>query len=537
MLPLLLGVIGLIYQLSARKKGVQSFWVTFFLFFMTGIAIVIYLNQTPLQPRERDYAYAGSFYAFSIWVGFGVIGLWKALNHLLKRESSPIIAMALSLLCLLVPVQMAGENWDDHDRSNRYVCRDFGMNYLSSCAPNSIIFTYGDNDTFPLWYAQEVEGFRTDVRVCNLSYLQTDWYIDQMKRKAYDSDPLPINWDKKQYRQGEKDIFFIFPHIKEPLSLGAVLDFAKDEQRPKWKQSETDAIYYIPTNFMVLPINKEEVLSKGVVRTADSLLIAPRIDIKFDENKKIALYKHELIILDMLLNSNWDRPIYYAISVREDMYLNLDNYFQLTGMAQRIVPMNTAEIGNTIDTETMYDNMMNKFRWGNVADPKVYLDENTMRMCQSSRYMFTRLSQSLIEEGKNDKALAVLDRCMEVLPAATIPLTGMYGLELGEQYFMLEQYEKAIEIYRLMGDDLLRSLNWFSNLVNNDLLLIMKWFYTLRINQFNSAWSDVQYNLAILQQIVLISREYAPDFAKEYEAPFYEMVNKVRAINEQKNRK
>ena len=507
MLPLLLGLIGLFYQLYAGKKGVQSFWITFMLFFMTGIAIVIYLNQTPYQPRERDYAYAGSFYAFSIWVGFGVVGLWKLLQKYVK--ANPLVAAAVaSALCLLVPIQMAGENWDDHDRSGRYTCRDFGMNYLESCDPNAIIFTYGDNDTFPLWYAQEVEGFRTDVRVCNLSYLQTDWYIDQMKRKAYDSEPLPISWTKAQYQQGVKDYAFVIDRTKRPLLTSEAMDFVKSDDARTKLPGMTDADY-IPSVHLVLPVNKKEVLRKGAVNEADSSIIVSQIDI--DISKKTALYKHELVILDMLLTNNWDRPIYYSVTVSDENYLGLNNYFQTTGLAQRIVPVNTAESGAEIDTERMYDNMINKFRWGNVADPKVYLDENTLRMCQTYRLLFVQLVDALMAEGKIDKALVALDYSLKVLPPGQVPLNSM-SLSMGEQYFQLGENEKAQALFEKLGDDVLKSLNWF---------------FRLPANRFNSVWSDVQHNLAVLQHIVIISKDYVPGFAQKYEVAFNGIVSSL----------
>ena len=504
MLPLLLGLIGLFYQLYAGKKGVQSFWITFLLFFMTGIAIVIYLNQTPYQPRERDYAYAGSFYAFSIWVGFGVVGLWQLLQKYLK--TNPLVsAAAVSALCLLVPIQMAGQTWDDHDRSNRYACRDFGKNYLESCEPNGIIFTYGDNDTFPLWYAQEVEGFRTDVRVCNLSYLQTEWYIDQMKRQAYDSEPLPISWTKMQYQQGAKEHAFVIDRTKRPLLLSEAMAFVKSDE-PRTKLPGMDNMDYFPSGHLVLPINKEDVLRKGVVSAADSSSIVAQIDI--DISGKTAVWKHEMMILDMLLTNNWNRPVYYATSVGDDNYLKLQSYFRLTGFAQQIVPVNTAESQTDINTEKMYDNMMNKFKWGNIADPKVYLDETIMRMCHSARILFVQLVEALIKEGKTDKALAALDYSLEVIPPEQVPFNSI-ALSMGEQYFQLGQDAKARLIFERLGDDALRNLNWF---------------FRLPEYQATSVRSDIQHNLAILQHIVTMCDEYDLDLGSKYETAFKELV-------------
>ena len=507
MLPLLLGLIGIFYMLYAGKKGTQNFLITFFLFFMTGIAIVIYLNQTPYQPRERDYAYAGSFYAFCIWIGIGVLGLWKMLQ---QAKLSPTAAAAVaSALCLLVPIQMAGETWDDHDRSNRYICRDVGMNYLESCEPNAIIFTMGDNDTFPLWYVQEVEGFRTDVRVCNLSYLQTDWYVDQMKRQAYDSKPLPISWTKAQYLQGSKDLAYVIDRTKKPILLSEALNFFKSDDA-RTKLPGGDDVNYIPSTTLVLPINKEEVLRKGVVDLADSARIVSQIEI--DINGKTALFKNDLMILEMLLTNNWDRPMYYATSVGDENYLNLSKYFRITGLAQRIVPVNTEESGTDIDTEKMYDNMMNKFRWGNIADPNVYLDETVARMCSSMRLSFIRLAEALVIEDKLDMALKVLDYSLEVLPPSKVPHNSM-SLSMADLYFALEQDEKALEILGSLGDDVLKSLYWF---------------YRLTPARFGSVLGDVRHNLAVLQHIISISEPYAPDFSEKYKEPLMEMARIFR---------
>ena len=311
MLPLLLGILGLLYQAYSGQRGIQSFWITFFLFFMTGIAIVLYLNQTPYQPRERDYAYAGSFYAFCIWIGFGVAALAKLMQKYGKL--SPVVAGSVAtVLCLFVPIQMAGQNWDDHDRSGRYVCRDFGANYLESCEPNAVIFTNGDNDTFPLWYAQEVEGIRTDVRVCNTSYLQTDWYIDQMKKQAYESAPLPISWDRADYIQGTRDAAYIVPMMDKPIDLSTGLNFVRSND-PKFKKIPgfNQELDYIPSETLVYKVDSATAVAKGLATDSTGLLKEMTISLK----GKTALGKQELMILDMLQTNNWERPIYYAITV------------------------------------------------------------------------------------------------------------------------------------------------------------------------------------------------------------------------------
>ena len=378
MLPLLLGILGLLYQAYSGQRGIQSFWITFFLFFMTGIAIVLYLNQTPYQPRERDYAYAGSFYAFCIWIGFGVAALAKLIQRYGKM--SPVVAGSVAtVLCLFVPIQMASQTWDDHDRSGRYVCRDFGANYLESCEPNAVIFTNGDNDTFPLWYAQEVEGIRTDVRVCNTSYLQTDWYIDQMKKQAYESAPLPISWDRADYVQGTRDAAYVFPMTDKPIELSTALNFVRSSD-PKFKKIPgiSQELDYIPAETLVYKVDSATAVAKGLATDSTGLLKEMTINLK----GKNALGKQELMILDMLQTNDWERPIYYAITVNPDQFVGLDGYFEQTGLAYQIVPKNANKGTNT---EKMYDNVMNKFKWGGVDKPGVYIDENVMRMCKSYR--------------------------------------------------------------------------------------------------------------------------------------------------------
>ena len=416
MLPLLLGILGLLYQAYSGQRGIQSFWITFFLFFMTGIAIVLYLNQTPYQPRERDYAYAGSFYAFCIWIGFGVAALAKLMRQYGKL--SPVVAGSLAtVLCLFVPIQMASQTWDDHDRSGRYVCRDFGANYLESCEPNAVIFTNGDNDTFPLWYAQEVEGIRTDVRVCNTSYLQTDWYIDQMKKQAYESAPLPISWNRADYVQGTRDAAYVFPMTDQPIDLNTALNFVRSND-PKFKKIPgiSQELDYIPSETLIYKVDSATAVAKGLATDSTGLLKEMTINLK----GKNALGKQELMILDMLQTNNWERPIYYAITVNPDQFVGLDGYFEQTGLAYQIVPKNANRETNT---EKMYDNVMNKFKWGGVDQPGVYIDENVMRMCKSYRMaLFNKLAEDLLKEGKNEKALNVLNKSMEVLPPENVPL-------------------------------------------------------------------------------------------------------------------
>lgn len=502
MLPLLLGILGLLYQAYAGKKGIQAFWVTFFLFFMTGIAIVLYLNQTPYQPRERDYAYAGSFYAFCIWIGFGVAALAKGLEKYGKLPAVAAGAIA-SVVCLFVPMQMGAQNWDDHDRSNRYVARDFGANYLESCEPNAIIFTNGDNDTFPLWYAQEVEGIRTDIRVCNTSYLQTDWYIDQMKKQAYESQPLPISWNRADYVQGTRDAAFVFPLTDQSIDLKTALDFVRSND-PKYKKipNISQELDYIPSQSLVYKVDVNSAVNNGVVDTADIRYVQ---DMTIDLKGKDILGKQELMVLDMLQTNDWKRPMYYAVTVASDQWVKLDPYFQQTGLANQIVPMQVKGTVKEVNTEKMYDNVMNKFKWGGVNTKGVYLDENVMRMCKSYRsVLFAKLAAALVNEQKNDKALAVLDKAMEVLPAENIPLD-YSALSIGELYYVLGQKEKAEGIYTGIADNAVRNLNWL---------------FRLKPGQLSSVENELGHNLAVLQEVLRVNKQHNPEFAKKYQEEF-----------------
>lgn len=503
MLPLLLGLLGIFYQLFSGKKGMQSFWVTFFLFFMTGIAIVLYLNQTPLQPRERDYAYAGSFYAYCIWIGLGVGAVARALEKFGKLPGL-VAGTVATLACVLVPIQMAGQNWDDHDRSGRYMCRDFGSNYLESCEPNAVIFTNGDNDTFPLWYAQEVEGIRTDVRVCNTSYLQTDWYIDQMKRQAYESAPLPITWDRSQYIQGKRDMTYVIKRM-DKIDLGQALEFLRsDDPRTKRLPGYQHDIPNIPSNVLTLNVDSATVIKHGAISPQDASQMVKEMTINL--SGKDVLGKEAVTILDMLYTNNWKRPIYFAITVDPNQFVRLDPYFQKTGMAYHIVPyMTQGPNARAIDTEKMYDNVMNKFRWGGVDKPGVYIDENTMRMCKSYRmYLFGELAQALLEEGKSDKAQAVLDRCMEVLPVENVPLD-YSALMIGDTYMAIGQKEKGASILDGIIENSLRNIRWYMRLNARDMAGIR---------------DDWQRDLAIVQNALGMGMQYDRGYGAKYREEF-----------------
>ncbi len=456
-LPLLLGLIGLFWQAFRGRRGIRQFWVVCFLFFMTGLAIVVYLNQTPVQPRERDYAYAGSFYAFAIWCGMGVAALVDLMKKYLKVES-PIAIGALSLVCLLVPIQMVSQTWDDHDRSGRYTCRDFGRNYLMTLQDkgNPIIFTNGDNDTFPLWYNQETEGVRTDARVCNLSYLQTDWYIDQMKRPAYGSPSVPITWPRLDYCSGTNEYVEVNPSLKSQ-----VLDFYKKNPMAAkaqfgdnpfelanvmkyWVRSKDADMHVIPTDTLYVTIDKNAVKHSGMMMASDTIPDRMVISLK----GKNALYKNDLMMLEIIAHCNWTRPIYVALTVGQENYMNLGDNFIQEGLANRISPFTTNAPGaKNYDTQKVYNNLMFRYRYGGLSKPGLYIDETVMRMCYTHRRLFGQLALHLIAEGQKAKALKVLQKAEKELPTYNIPMNYMSGgNDIAHAYALLGQKKKALEV-------------------------------------------------------------------------------------------
>ena len=447
-LPLILGLVGLFWQAWRGRRGIRQFWVVFFLFFMTGLAIVLYLNQTPQQPRERDYAYAGSFYAYAIWCGLGVLAIYDLLKKKLKGNDVAVAAV-VGVACLAVPVQMASQTWDDHDRSGRFTCRDFGQNYLNTLQDkgNPIIFTNGDNDTFPLWYNQEVEGVRTDARVCNLSYLQTDWYIDQMKRPAYDSPSVPITWPRIDFCSGTNDYVEVNPslkqqvlnfyaeHPKEAAEQFGSSPFELKNIMKYWVRSKDADMHVIPTDTVYITIDKDAVRRSGMMMASDT--IPDRMVISLAGKR--ALYKNDLMMLEMLAECNWKRPLYVATTVGSENYMNLGDNFVQEGLAYRITPFTTRNPGvRNFDTEKTYNNVMNRFKFGGLETPGLYIDETVMRMCLTHRHLFAQLALELIAEGKNDKALKVLRKAEKVLPEYNIPLSFMSGApDIAKAYALL----------------------------------------------------------------------------------------------------
>jgi predicted membrane channel-forming protein YqfA (hemolysin III family) len=552
-LPLLLGLLGIFFHASKEK---YSFWVVLTFFILTGLAIVVYLNQTPYQPRERDYAYAGSFYAFTIWIGLSVVGAFYYLSKIKQIKNDLLRSVAPTVLFLLIPILMAAQNWDDHDRSKRYHTVDFASNYLNSCAQNAILFTFGDNDTFPLWYAQEVEGIRTDVRNVNISLFSTDWYANQMKRKAYESEPLPLSIDLSKYVVGTRDIIFVkenpnvlftekyeanksefkaeydslynemlsvlknstfstvypadytkiitgpdalgvqqFVAFVNNLSSGAtklnidknsikiltdkVTSFAQkiadayapidavmkfvlsDDKNTKLGYGD-EMVDYIPTKKILIPVDKSKIIEMGFVQEDKQNKIE---NVKFVINNQYLL-KAQWLTLQIIAENQWERPIYFATSIGNENYLGLTNYFRLEGFAYRLVPYKIpkneqGEIGE-INTDILYDNLITKFKWGNISSPDYYVDhfvERTVAV-MGIREVFYRLANELLKEGKNDKALTVLDKCIEVLPDNKIEYS--YDMiPFVDSYFALGEFEKGNQIANIIFDNFAQQIKYF----------------------------------------------------------------------------
>ncbi len=506
LLPLLLGLLGIGFQV---KKDTPNAFIVFLLFIMTGLAIAFYLNMYAFQPRERDYAFAASFYAFSIWIGFGVLAIYNLFEKLKSNRSQVAGAILTSLICFAaVPCVMANQNWDDHDRSNRYTALAIAKNYLDSCAPNAILFTLGDNDTFPLWYAQEVEGYRTDVRVCNLSLLSTSWYVDQMKRKAYNSDPLPISMTWDQYKDGTRDVLYLEPAGSQYIDLKAIVDYIKDPKFDKERhlmflspdkgfRSNGRAI---PASFS-LKVDKEKVLANGTVKPEDADKIVNRMEWNLKTNSVNPLAKAYIVMMDILATNNWERPIYYASTTGSEAYLGLEDYFQLEGFAYRLVPIRTARSGyydiGRIDSDILYDKLMNVFNdhsridrvnnpnapqkeaypylWGGFNDPRVYHNEDNVRLISLIRKIYSRLANQLIEEGDVERAEKVLDQGNKVLPDEIFPyataMSNIYGYTQSSTFYMQDYFrlhtptgdQKGMDMANKIWDGLVELFNWYES--------------------------------------------------------------------------
>ena len=490
-LPLLLGIFGAVYQ---YRKGQLDFWVIMLLFVYTGIAIVVYLNQWPNQPRERDYAFAGSYYAFAIWIGLGVLGVIGTLTKIFLKgpasvpardgnhsndenltddqqrparrpASSGILSGAVVIALLAIPTLMAFQNWDDHDRSDRYMAREFARNYLESCAPNAILFTNGDNDTFPLWYAQEVEGIRTDIRVICLPYLAADWYIEQMTKKAYESDPIPFTLTPDQYRVGVRDYIPHFSRLEDRVGLKEILDFVKsDDEKTRVPLRDGTTIDYLPTNKVFMPVDSAQVMRTGTVQPEDADKIVKQIVWDLREG---GMGKNDLMILDLIAHNNWVRPIYFTSIIHQNIN-GLNDYFQLDGLTYRFVPIKTESAGGRlphINTNILYDRFVNQFEWGNMDNPDTWVDYYTQRTSTilRLRYNHKLLADKLIDEGKQQKAVEVLDKIVRTMPQEQFPYE-VFAAGIAESYYRAGAMEKGNKLIRAYLNELYQDLEYYISL-------------------------------------------------------------------------
>lgn len=470
LLPLLLGIMGLFFQYEKDKRGS---WLVFLLFFMTGIAIVLYLNQSPYQVRERDYAYAGSFYAFSIWIGFGVMALFNWMGGLLKKKAPVATAAAFTLACLCVPALMAQQNWDDHDRSNRKTSVEMAKNYLNSVGPQGILITHGDNDTFPLWYAQEVEGIRTDVRIVNTSLLGTDWHIGQMKWACNESKPLPLTVGPEQYLYGTNDFIFISDSYDQVMPIADVMTVFK-HPKAKLRLEDGSSVDFIASRKISIPVNKENALKYGIVSEKFADLIPDEMVIEIPKGKNY-ITKPELFLLDFLSNYQWDRPL-NVLSNGGDLNIGIKDYLMYEGYSCKLVPFRnrvTSTNPGIVDVDELYDKMMNVYTWDAISKDNYYVDYQnyyTFLGVIPQRELFVSTANALIDEGDMGRALEILDKCQEAMPDNVWPLESIpLGFSTNDymvvsmvgQYFELGAPEKAVELGRKMGDELLKSMAFY----------------------------------------------------------------------------
>jgi hypothetical protein len=452
MLPLLLGLLGAIFH---YKKNAKDFWVVALLFFMTGIAIVLYLNQTPYQPRERDYAYVGSFYAFSIWIGFGVSALTTFFYKTLKSKAY----IPAVLISMTVPALLIAENYNDHDRSGRYIVSDLGKNYLNTCAPNSILFTYGDNDTFPLWYAQDVENVRTDVRICNVTLLNSAWYIDQMKQKVYNSDPVPGSMTPDKYEYNKRNVVLVRNDIKRPLELSRLMQLAlSDNKRAKLQTRDGGWYNYFPTSKFKITVDKQQVIKTNTVRKEQINQIADSVIIEYKGNY---MTKSDLAIIDILANNNWERPLYFDMSVVETTNLSIKPYLRNEGFAYRFVPI----LNQSVNTEKLYQNLIHKYQWGNIGSPCIFIGENLRKTIHSTniKHNFNLLAYSLVSDNQHEKALETVDKLYSILPYEHYE-TNQTDLGLASVYYKLQKYEKGDRLVEALAGDRLNNIRFYLSL-------------------------------------------------------------------------
>jgi tetratricopeptide (TPR) repeat protein len=482
-IPLILGIIGMFFHYNKNKK---DFYVLLLLYFLTGIALVLYLNSPPVEPRERDYIYVGSYYVFAMWIGIGVMALGKLLSD--KLGNAAQAAVITTVVCLAVPSIMAIEGWDDHDRSNRYFSVDSARNFLASCAPNAILFTGGDNDTFPLWYIQEVEGYRTDVRVIVLSYFNTDWYIDQMTRTAYESQPLPFSLTFEQYKQGGANDYLPYYENQSikgaAINLNQYLKLIKDEHPGLQVPTKFGKYNSVPSKSLFLNIDTTNIKNRNIVPEDKFPYITDRMVFNL---RKGGLEKNTLMILDLIANNNWERPIYFNNTSLQGVSVNLNDYVVQEGNAYRLLPVkNPDPRSEFVNSGVMYENVMNEFRFRGLDDPKVYNSIDHRNFALNHRSTFNSLANALIKEGKIEQAKEVLNKCLEAIPDISIPYdyTSSQTVKL---LYSVGENEKAKGIAEVIGERANEALNYFDEyniaignetqknlLILNDLVNTMK---------------------------------------------------------------
>lgn len=524
LLPFIIGMIGLIYTLIKDDK---TFLIILVLFGTTGLLQIVYQNEPPIEPRERDYAIAGSFIMYTMWMGFGLIAIFDWLRKKMAEVPSAAIAFAL---CIAAPVLMGMQGWDDHTRHHRYTARDFAVCYLESCAPNAVIFTQGDNDTYPLWYAQEVEGVRPDIRIINLSLLGVDWYIDQLRYKTNEAAPLKMSFTKEQLQGSNRDVTRFKADARIPqnaaVDLKKVLAFiASERPEDKVMYQNGESENYLPVRNFYLDIDPAKARAMNILSADDDSLLVPRLEWSISNT---ALLKNDLMTLDIIANNIMERPIYFAVSVAPDAYLNLSKYFQLEGLAYRVVPkINPGESPYTapVRTDVAYKNMMTKFKFGGIAEnPNIYLDENVLRMTVNIRGNFGKLADALIAKGENAKAAEVLDYSLKVLPSDRVPHS-VFDYTYPRTYYAAGQKEKGHKLLEEMFDKAKDELNYYKTVYKHSLDAARDngdYAYLAQLQQ--GAFTErreVREQLYIMQEMNLAAKQYdSAEFAAKIEKEF-----------------
>ncbi len=496
-LPLILGLLGFFFHL---RKSKNDTWVVFMLFFMTGLAIVIYLNQTPLQPRERDYSYAGSFYAFAVWIGFGVLWLYEKLEKYFKKKQVAALSItAVSLL--LVPANMAKEGWHSHDRSGRYACRDFAVMYLESCPPNAILFTNGDNDTFPLWYAQEVEGIRTDVRVVNYMLASGSWYTDQMFKQEYNSAPLPLSIPMAKYDQGTMDGVPVYPMVKGEVSLKDAVDFiSSDDPRTKLDLNDGQKTDFMPTRDLYIKIDSASAVNSGTVSRANAKNIVKEIHWKIRGNY---LFRSDVMLLDLIASNHWKRPICFDNPSAISKVLDVTKYCHMTGVVYQFKPTQAKDyikgMGG-VDADFSYKVLMNPdARWGRLNKPDVNVDRESDRNSIMGIQSYVRLAQALVNEHRYDSAVKVLDRELYFFPESKFPFD-YFTIQQAWMYYQCGAVAKANDMVNGIYDRYMQDLNYYNG---------------LQPRFFDYYNDNIREALSAMQQLVQLTKSYKQDSLSE----------------------